>query len=141
MITKDISKITILGFVSHSSEETTTFQIPINLPLHKMKMSISKKFVVPAVLQQVWKSEQQPITRSSSVYIQQERKPMDDSNYAVSLMKVEIELLKTMNKKVDFLNNSLQTISRNINNLEYNQNNILCFMYKQQISCVYSADQ
>ncbi|CAL6021792.1 Hypothetical_protein [Hexamita inflata] len=106
-------------------------------------MSISKKFVVPAVLQQVWKSEQQPITRSSSVYIQQERNLMDDSNYAVSLMKVEIELLKMMNKKVDFLNNSLQTISRNINNLEYNQNNILCFMYKQQIynSCVYSADQ
>ncbi|CAL6021784.1 Hypothetical_protein [Hexamita inflata] len=97
-----------------------------------MKVSVSKKFVIPVVLQQIWQSETPPISRCSSVCLQDDREIVEAQENTASLIKAEIDRLQSMNNTADQIDNCLQRVSRNIDRLTYNQNNIYCYLRKQK---------
>ncbi|CAL6044762.1 Hypothetical_protein [Hexamita inflata] len=96
-----------------------------------MKLSISKKLYIPIVLEQIWKSEQQNYSRNNSIIYLQNRDNTQDIEYVLNSLKKQQEELNTLNKKMNFLEVTANTICKNIGTLEVNQSNITNY-YNQQ---------
>ncbi|CAL6021704.1 Hypothetical_protein [Hexamita inflata] len=117
-----------------------------------MKMSVSKKILVPSVLQQIWKSEEcLNLNNNSIVNTTIDRYQMSpnfsfgtildlelqnsscserevDFNLISSLIKQQTESLKKLNKKFNSVSAFYQNVKTNIQTVKRNQQHIIDFV-------------